>query len=247
MNIYTALQIGDFHLHHCEDYLFVGELGSDKLVCAVMDGCTMGTDSYLASTVTGKLLRKIVKQRNYLQAYVKADLQDSLEDLLKSIVFELFKELADLKNRLLLNQDELLTTMSLLVVNKRTSEGVVLVIGDGVVAINGNITSFDQDNKPDYLGFHLGRDFEGWYAAQHQKIYINSISDVSIATDGIGLFSRFTTQEIPTINPAEFLLNDCTYAEKADMLELKLKELEHQYGLKPGDDLAIVRLRKSEN
>lgn len=168
MNIYTALQIGDFHLNHCEDYLFVGELGSDKLVCAVMDGCTMGTDSYLASTVTGKLLRKIVKQRNYLQAYTKSGLQDSLEELLKSILSELFKELGDLKNRLLLNQDELLSTLSLLVVDKRSGEGVVLVIGDGVVAINGNITSFDQDNKPDYLGFHLGRDFESWYKAPNQ-------------------------------------------------------------------------------
>ena len=65
MKIYSALQIGEYHTNHCEDYLFIGEIGSDKILCAVMDGCTMATDSYFVSTLVGKLLRKIVKIKGY--------------------------------------------------------------------------------------------------------------------------------------------------------------------------------------
>lgn len=70
MKIYTALQMGEYHLNHCEDYLFVGGIGNDKLLCAVMEGCTVATDSYFASTLVGKLLRKIAKEKdtkNYMK------------------------------------------------------------------------------------------------------------------------------------------------------------------------------------
>jgi hypothetical protein len=49
MKIYTTLQIGEHHTNHCEDYLIIEEVGKNKLLCAVMDGCTMGTDSYFAA------------------------------------------------------------------------------------------------------------------------------------------------------------------------------------------------------
>lgn len=65
MTIYSALQIGAYHTNHCEDYLFVGSIGHDRLLCAVLDGCTMGIDSYFASTLAGKLLRKIAKEKEY--------------------------------------------------------------------------------------------------------------------------------------------------------------------------------------
>ncbi|MDF2189000.1 protein phosphatase 2C domain-containing protein [Paraflavitalea sp. CAU 1676] len=242
MNIYTALQIGEHHIHHCEDYYFVEQLGSDHLIAAVMDGCTMGTDSYFASTLTGKLLRKIVKQRSYLSLYGRQQEPDSPEDLLRSVLAELFKDLADLKSRLLLNQDELLTTLILLVLNQRTGQGVILTVGDGVIAVNGTITEYDQDNKPDYIGFHLAEDFESWYGKQVQKIFMNECRDVSIATDGIGLFTRINSLENPSIDPVTFLLANTEQSENPDMLELKLKKLEHQFGLKPGDDFAIVRI-----
>lgn len=51
MNIYTTLRIGDYHTNHCEDYLFADTPGNNKIICAVMDGCTMGKDSYLIATI----------------------------------------------------------------------------------------------------------------------------------------------------------------------------------------------------
>ena len=152
-------------------------------------------------------------------------------------------ELTLAKNQLILEKNELLTTVVFLLVNKSNNTGTVLVIGDGVVSINGTVTEFDQDNKPDYIGYHLSDDFENWYAGLQQKIYITHVKDVSIATDGITTFSPFAIQNVEEdINPVNFLLGGNISGEDEDVLERKLKQLEHVYGLKPTDDLALVRV-----
>ncbi len=69
MKIYSALQIGEYHTNHCEDYLFFGEMGSDKVVCTVMDGCTTAIDSYFVATLVGKLLCKIIREIAYQELY----------------------------------------------------------------------------------------------------------------------------------------------------------------------------------
>lgn len=243
MKIYTALQIGEYHLNHCEDYLFVGNIGNDKVICAVMDGCTMGTDSYFVSTLVGKLFRKIVIEKGYKELYNLEPAVSNIDDYLQSIIKELFRELNITKNRLMLDKKELLTTLIILLLDKKTNMGIVLVIGDGLVNINGNITEFDQDNKPDYLGFHLNEDFETWYAGQTQKIKFTNGKDISIATDGIFMFSKVKNIDtVDTINAIDFLTLDKTNAEQDDMLDLKLKRLEHAFGLKPTDDLALIRV-----
>jgi hypothetical protein len=243
MKIYTALQIGEYHTNHCEDYLYWGELGNDKILFAVMDGCTTATDSYLISTIVGKLLRKIVKAKSYQELYEKNSIQLSIDQYLKSILHDLFAELRIIKNQLMLEPKEILTTLIISLIDKKTEEGVVLIVGDGLVAINGEIIEFDQENKPDYLGFHLSENFDEWYERQTQKISFHSIADISIATDGIALFSevsRATSDE--KINPITYLLIDKTHADKEEMLSIKLKKMEHIFGLKPTDDLAIIRI-----
>lgn len=37
MKIYSAIQIGDYHLNHCDDFLFIGEIGKDKILNAIME------------------------------------------------------------------------------------------------------------------------------------------------------------------------------------------------------------------
>lgn len=242
MIIYSALQIGDYHINHCEDYLFTGAIGSDKVVCAVMDGCTNGIDSYFASTLTGKLLRKVVLQKNYEALYQPLPTTDN-DAYLKSILCELFKELVIARNQLMLDKKELLTTLIILLLDKKANNGMVLVIGDGMVAINGTITEFDQENTPDYLGFHLGEDFESWYSNQTQKLSFDEICDISIATDGIFMFSPVKrTEHGESIDPLQFLVTDRSDQEQENMLGIHLKKLEHHYGLKPTDDLGIIRV-----
>lgn len=242
MKIYTALQIGAYHTNHCEDFLFYGDIGKNKTLCAIMDGCTMGADSYFASTLVGKILNKIVKERSYKEFYnIEADADP--DSSLRSILKELFKELNIVRNQLLLDQKELLTTLIIVLLDKKENGGIVLAIGDGLVSINGSLHEFEQDNKPDYLGFHLNEDFESWYDKQSQKIAFDGISDISIATDGIFTFTPVKKAEAASNEqPIDFLLSDKTDEETEDMLYLKLKKLEHNLGLAPTDDLAIIRI-----
>ncbi|MBS0031260.1 protein phosphatase 2C domain-containing protein [Chitinophaga sp. 22321] len=245
MKIYTTLQMGAYHINHCEDYLFFDTSFNNKIICAVMDGCTMGKDSYLIATIVGKLLRKICKAISYKEFYARDSAGLSLDDLLKSILHELFKEIRAVKNQLQLEREELLTTLIILLTDMKEDKGLVLIVGDGVVSINGTIISFDQDNKPDYLGFHLTEDFDTWYLLQQQKISIDSLNDISIATDGIESFTRVAAPEnSETIDPVHFLLHDSTGIGNEEMLNMKLKTIEHKYGLNHTDDLAVIRLVK---
>jgi Protein phosphatase 2C len=245
MNIYTTLRIGAYHINHCEDYLFADTIGNNKIICAVMDGCTMGKDSYLIATMVGKLLRKICKTLSYKEFYIKAADELSLENYLKNILRELFSEMKIIKNQLQLEREELLTTLILLLADTKADKGILLAIGDGVVCINGTVTTFDQDNKPDYLGFHLSEDFDTWYDAQQQRLSIDTLRDISIATDGMESFTRVAAPEnSETIDPVVFLLQDQTGLGNEEMLNMKLKTIEHKYGLNHTDDLAVIRMVK---
>ena len=73
----------------------------------------------------------------------------------------------------MLDEKELLTTVILLLYDMKTDKGIILSIGDGLISINGKITEFERDNKPDYLAYHLKEDFEEWYANQTQKIFFS--------------------------------------------------------------------------
>lgn len=240
MRIFSALQIGDYHLNHCEDYLFIGEPGQTKLLCAVMDGCTMGTDSYFISTLIGKLLRKISREISYKEFYKKAA-ATSLSDLLRIIILQLFQELIISKNQLSLEKDELLSTLILLLLDKEEEKGMVLVIGDGMISINGELIEFDSDNKPDYVGFHLAEDFDTWFAKQ-TVLTLDKITDIAIATDGITTFKAFDNNPSAlTIEPITFLMNESIVEADRFSIENRLKKLEHEFGLRPTDDLAIIR------
>jgi len=207
-----------------------------------MDGCTMGADSYFASTLVGKLLRKVCKAKAYKELYHRGEVASAGENL-KSIVKDLFAELVIAKNQLMLERNELLTTLILLVYNSNTQTGVVLVIGDGLVNINGTTMEFDQDNKPDYIGYHLSEDFETWYAMQKQIIHFNKLKDVTIATDGITTFTAIKHVKTGVaIDPLDFLTNEATGSDNTEMLNMKLKALENIHGLKPTDDLGVVRV-----
>lgn len=244
--IYKAIQIGEYHFNHCEDYLFTSDLGDDKLLCAVMDGCTTAIDSHFISTMVGKILRKISVEEGYKIMYEPNSEFLSLDMHLRSILRRVFSELIVSKNQLMLQAEEMLTTLVILLLDKKTNQGIILAIGDGLISVNGNIIEFEQDNKPDYLGFHLSEDFDSWYDIQSQKVTFDNYQDISIATDGISLFSQVaksTTDE--KIDPINYLLINTDHVENAEMLNIKIKRLENKFGLVPTDDVAIIRLIKS--
>jgi hypothetical protein len=242
MRIHQLLRIGEHHINHCEDYTVMESLGQNRVLCAVMDGCTMGTDSYFAATLVGKLLRKLAIEKSYQSFYEKRQ-PSTVEVDSKEILRGLMAELKRLKSQLLLNDDELLTTLLLMIVNTESKQGQIVVVGDGLVCINGQFTEYEQDNRPDYLGYHLGEDFEAWYGKQTQILRFDTIMDVSIATDGIFTFAKYDKQVYnQQKDPIEYLLTDAQDADLDHMLNKKFLFLEQQCGLKPTDDLGIIRL-----
>ncbi|MCY1506775.1 hypothetical protein D3C87_143110 [compost metagenome] len=242
MKIYSAIQIGDYHFNNCEDAIYIGKFGKDKLVCAVMDGCTTAIDSQFASLLVGKILKKIVIEKGYKDMVDKNEAAMTLEQHLKSILRDVFSELKAIKNQLLLDSKELLTTLIIMIVDKNLKQGIVLAIGDGFANINGKITDFEQDNKPDYLGFHISENFEEFYSLQSQKLVFDTISDISIATDGIFSFTKIHKKTAEEIDVVDFLAKNEDNNESADMLSLKLKALEMEFGQKPTDDFSMIRI-----
>lgn len=243
LKLYSVIQKGEYHLNQCEDHLFSGEISKNIQVCAVMDGCTNGKESHFASVLIGKLLGKIVREKGYLAFYQSEVSTEHPEVYLKGVLQDLFRELNTVQRQLMLDTTELLSTLILMVINKEEQRSALNVIGDGVVCCNGKIIDFEQDNKPDYLAFHLKENFDTWYHLQKQRIVIDQTTDISIATDGITTFTKISRPEITeTIDPAAYLLSDETYSDQEDMLEKKLRYLEYNWGLKPTDDLGIIRV-----
>jgi hypothetical protein len=241
---YEVTMIGQFHTNHNEDSLISSEIGTNKQLIAVMDGCSSAIDSYFSATLTAKLLRKIAKEEGYKEFVNNNEKTNS--ELLKDILKQLFQYLFEVKQKIDLEKEELLNTLILGVVHteKRTAE--IIIIGDGLISCNNQLHEYDQDNKPDYLGYHLNKDFEEWFSRQEQKIKLENISDLSIATDGIYTFKKFDNiDNYEIINDIEIinkLLKETTDKDNQNMLKKALYELEKRYGLKPTDDLSIIRM-----
>ncbi len=209
-----------------------------------MDGCSTAMESQFASALTGKILRKIALGKSYEEMYRK-DRRDTLEEELQEIMKQLFNEIIAVKNTLFLDEKELLTTLLILLYDQKENKGIVFCIGDGLVCINGKIAEFENGNKPDYFAYHLKEDFENWYQNQTQIIIFDDLQDISIATDGISTFSKMRKADAEeNIHPVEYICIDKEYYNSEEMLFRKLKKLEHHYGMKPTDDLAVIRIIK---
>lgn len=245
MKIYSALHIGEFHTNHCEDFLVSEQAGTNKRLIAVLDGCTMGTESVFASILFGKSLRNIAKKFNYTDFLEKSS--GNLETRLKEILKELFTEIKSIKNQLGLDTNELLSTLIIGLVDEEKGTAEFLTVGDGLISVDGDTIEYEQEDKPDYLGYHLGEDFETWFNAQNQKLSVSNFKDLSISTDGIFTFKNLTDKkdqktEKEIIN---YLLNDLEHSENPNFLERKIRWLATEQKHVVTDDIAIVRIIKT--
>ncbi|GAB2787888.1 hypothetical protein HNQ93_002666 [Hymenobacter luteus] len=244
MTIYQFLQRGEYHVDFCEDFTVVMPLGEDKLVCAVLDGCTLGQDSHFAATLGAKLLRKAAKEYYYQELYQPRTASLSLPEELKLLVAGVFHGFREMRNLLLLDTPELLTTLVILLLDTARREAMLLALGDATVAVNGELIRFEQQNRPDYLAYHLGEDFDAWYALQRQRLHVLACRDISLATDGIDSFRPVAGPALAEpAAVAHRLLVDEELAERAEMLNIKVRQLQNAAGLVPTDDVAIIRVR----
>ncbi len=245
MKIYTTLQIGDFHTNYCEDFLIQERLASNEILIAVLDGCTMGTESVFASILYGKILRKIAKNKFYEEFISKQNQEIDLKLKLKNILQELINDTKEIKNKLGLETNELLSTLILGIIDTKNYKAEFITIGDGLICVDGKITEYEQNNTPDYLGYHLNENFEDFYKTQTQKLSVSSFKDLSISTDGIFTFKNLENQNHQKSESEilDYLLinnQECEFDNFLDRKIRNLKKINHVVT----DDLAIIRLRK---
>ncbi len=235
--------IGEFHVNHNEDFLVLEDLGEDLILVAVMDGCSSGTDSHFASTLIGKILRKLAKQEAYRE-YATNERKE-LVVLLESISLQLFDDLSNLNRQLDLKSDEILSTLILGVVDKGLLKAEMIVVGDGMIHIDGENIEYENDNKPDYIGYHLNMDKHLWYQTRAIKKSIPKFKDLTISTDGIHTFKNHDGKSYPKITEErimeEFFVNT-RELDNANKLKKTLITISEEYGLKPSDDLTMIRV-----
>lgn len=244
MKIYSVLQIGQFHTNYCEDFLVTEPIGTNQRLIAVLDGCTMGTESAFASMLFGKVLRSIAKQL-YYQDFIESSSR-KLDQTLKDVFKKLFEEARSIKNQLSLDTNELLSTIILGIIDESTSQGEFLTIGDGLIHYDGQFVEYEQENKPDYLGYHLGEDFELWFDRQQQMLSVPNFKDLSICTDGIFTFQNLTAKanQMPEHKILKFMLQDKEFSAHDNFLERKTRFLDQEKQHVVTDDLAVVRVIK---
>ncbi|MGB0932168.1 MAG: protein phosphatase 2C domain-containing protein [Chitinophagales bacterium] len=235
MQTYTILQRGHQHKHFCEDFLLQTSIGEEWQIAVVADGCSGGKDSHFASTLSCKLMRKVAEKEEFVQKDFNA------KSLGISLLLQFMKELKQTQLQLDLSTEELLSTLLLMVYNKR--QAWVSVLGDGVVAIDERIHIIDQNNTPDYPAYHVKEEGEilKKYLTKN-SFKVQNPKELVIATDGILSFVSNQGASRPDsdwIN--DYLLCDRQFAQHSTMLNRKCNILRTKYRLVNMDDLAIVR------
>lgn len=243
MRIYKTLNIGEFHTNHCEDFLIEEQIGTNEKLIAVLDGCTMGTESVFASILFGKVLRNIAKKKFYEEFVTDNSIE--LKDKLKEVVKSLIDETKLLKNQLGLETNELLSTLVIGIIETEKLRAEFLTIGDGLICKDGELIEYEQDDKPDYLGYHLADNFENWFDNQKQKLTISEFQDLSICTDGIFTFKNLVdkSKQKSENEIIKYLLIDNEGAEYDNFLDRKVRVLKDKWNHLVTDDLAIIRIK----
>ncbi|MEO0468161.1 MAG: protein phosphatase 2C domain-containing protein [Bacteroidota bacterium] len=244
MHIDSHLQIGHFHTNFCEDFLLIESPDPSLTLAAIMDGCSMGKDSQFAAALFAKMLRKIITVLPY-EAMHDPSIPTldvwSLPALGEEILRRLWQDLRSLKDRLFLDQLELLCTLHFALVRPANREVWHVLVGDGMYEIDGELVEVDQGNRPDYLAYHLSKGFDSWFANQ-ELAHFSLQSSFGMASDGIVAFEKmkpgqsFATEEVPG-----FLFQANADSSPKYNFRKKLRQLEEEGGLVPTDDLSLIQ------
>lgn len=243
ITVLTYTQIGTHHTDHNEDAFVSEEITDRHQLLAVMDGCSMGEDSHFAAGLIRKVLRRIARQTN-LRTFAERT-NPTVVELLKETLNTLFGDLRRLKADLDLSDTELLSTLMLAIVNTKDCTAEIVVIGDGVIACDEEIVEFNQENKPDYLGYHLMEDFEDYWNSLTQRVSASNFLDLAMASDGVFTFKAFNHDSYRPVTEDElvsFLLLDREEGPTENAYRRKLMYISNTFGLKASDDLTVVRV-----
>ena len=241
MKVYTLLKRGTNHKDFCEDYQIIVPINERFEIFGVFDGCSSGIDSHFASSLTGKIIKS-----EALKLIINKS--GNISKTVKLLFLNSFKEILEIKKRIGLEINELLSTVILYLHDKLSNTGEIIVSGDGLISINNKQIIIDKDNSPNYFiykGNIKNPDFEKIYISEIETFTVNNAKDITISTDGI---LSFIKQSIPKntidekIDPIKYLINNISMRNNSSMLKKKYNILKNQCGFINYDDVSMIRI-----
>ena len=192
MKMSTLLKRGIHHNNFNEDFLYTHSLSKDLIVCAVMDGCSSAKDSQFSSSLYAKSLHKSSRMLPQMKEIMEEfDLDKmTLDAIAEFFLKQLFEDLKRVKKLFFLEREELLSTLVFMVIHKNKKTACIKMSGDGIFAVHKKVTEIDQNNIPNFLGYHLDSSFEEVKDTEIQTWSFEQVSDISISTDGIDKFRK---------------------------------------------------------
>jgi hypothetical protein len=143
---------------------------------------------------------------------------------------------------LFLDMEELLSTLILMVYDKNNQKALVNISGDGLVACNGKAEEIDQNNIPDYMGYHLDIKFDSWYRNHTKSMIFNHIKDISISTDGLSKLRKNPMDKGSNMDPIEYFLIQPPLSDQPNLFQKQLNKLIEKNEYIPFDDISVIRL-----
>lgn len=260
MLINTLLRKGEEHKIFCQDFLYHRQIAG-WIIAAVFDGCSqngneeMENESQFISNLSAKIINRVGP------ALIVSDMSRKDPAVLSyDIIKSYFLYLKDIRNKLDLTEDEMLTTMILLVYNKELNIGHIIALGDGFVKINGEVKEIENGKITDtnkeggvlypiqYLDTVLMNDktFDEFVYKHADQWIIDNIEDVVISTDGINKqWKNFNSKNDFKFTPEEYLATDTQLKGLNKMLARKYNQLILN-GWHNGDDIGMIRIFKGE-
>lgn len=233
------------HPNWCEDNYFILE-DDNKIVGAVLDGCSSGSDTYWASKTFSYVFRALIKDWNNFQVFNIST--SNWDNYANELFVDFSSKLKVISDTLSLdNSMELLSTIVFFVYHKENQKLYVKFLGDGAFfykSVDGEKTILvinDENNMPLYLGYYFDNpqsDFQK-YLQTRVNYEINGVERFAISTDGIFSFNhnKLTPSEK---KPIEFLIEDDYLSHLKSGLSRKFNILSKD-GWVIEDDLTIIR------
>lgn len=208
-----------------------------------MDGCSSGRESHFVSSLYVKSLQKTCLTLPQLEDPGDGGLQlsDFEGSALGRIILEhLFEDVKAMAKLLSLDKAELLSTVILLVHNSEKEECYINFSGDGFYAVNNELIEIDQQNMPDFMGYHLKEEFDSWFDNHTLPKQFSKVKSVCISTDGI---SKFLDKKKGRNEDPETIFQSLTQHPPNKTLEDNFRTLLQDTQLVPYDDVALIRLQ----
>lgn len=231
--IHTLNRRADEHRDFCEDAYHWVEKG-DWVIAGVFDGCSDGKRSHFASQLHAYIFRKSVEWAWAWWLESNATTIDA-ETFATGLIISLENQLSLATHSLVLDEQEILSTVVLAIYNKKTKDLLVRFAGDGVVKVNDDIIRVDSGptNMPKYLAYGINS------TKEPELISYNfyNVTSFSICTDGIDQI-RSPQRSVEEI--VHYLLTNRDMFSSQKMLDRKINIL-HREGAQLKDDVTIIR------